>query len=106
MPKDLRGMPDQEFPGYSGVISNWFWRDNEFNRQDDNLAIKLIQEARALNKSKEEASKRRATWFALVIPPNMMKGFSVARSRTSNGPVDRSFPSLKLDGVQARKVTD
>lgn len=80
MPKDLRGMPDQEFPGYSGVISNWFWRDNEFNRQDDNLAIKLIQEARALKKSKEEASKRRATWFALVIPPNMMKGFSVARS--------------------------
>lgn len=60
-------MPDAEFPGYSGIISNLFWRDNEFNRQDDNLAIKLIQEARALNKSKEEASKWRATWIALFI---------------------------------------
>ena len=50
MPKDLRGMPDEDFPGYSGVISNLFWRDNDFNRKRDNLAIKLIQEARALTK--------------------------------------------------------
>ena len=67
MPEDLRGMPDKDFPGYSGVISNLFWRDKQFNRKDDNLAIKLVKEGRALNRSKEEASKWRATWIALFI---------------------------------------
>jgi hypothetical protein len=50
-------MPDEEFPGYSGVIRNLFWRDKQFNRKDDNLAIQPVKEARAKRGSKEaEAS--------------------------------------------------
>ena len=74
MPEDLRGMPDEDFPGYSGVISNLFWRDKQFNRIDDTLAIKPVKEARALNRSKEEASKWRATWIALFITTKHNEG--------------------------------
>lgn len=45
MPGTLRGKPDEKFPCYSGALSNLFWRDKKFYRKDDDLAIKLIQEA-------------------------------------------------------------
>jgi hypothetical protein len=62
-------MPEEGFPGCSGVVTNTnlFWRHKQLNRKDDNLAFKLIQEARALSESKEEASKWRATRIALLI---------------------------------------
>src|SRR5215472_270852 len=39
MPATLRGQPGDKFPCYSGVLSNLFWRDKKFNRNDDDLAI-------------------------------------------------------------------
>jgi hypothetical protein len=97
-------MPEEGFPGCSGVVTNTnlFWRDKQLNRKDDNLAFKLIQEARALNESKEEAAKWRATWIALLISTKHEGKGSVCRGAArsgSNGPVDRSFPLLELDVV-------
>jgi len=67
MPDELRGQPGEEYPAYSGVISNLFWRDKQFNRKDDNLAIKLIQEARSTSMTKAERTKWRVKWMSIFL---------------------------------------
>lgn len=84
-------MPEEGFPGCSGVVTNTnlFWRDKQLNRKDDNLAFKLIQEVRALNESKEEASKWRATWIALLISTKHEGKGSVCRRAARSGQMDQ-----------------
>jgi hypothetical protein len=63
MPAELRGLPGQEFPAFSGTLSNLFWRDRQFNRRDDNLAIRVIKDATSTSMSKIQ----RADWNKKMI---------------------------------------
>jgi hypothetical protein len=67
MPGPLSLSSGGPFPVYSGVLSNLFWRDKQFNRRDDNLAIRLVKEANSATMNADQKQSWREKWITIFL---------------------------------------
>jgi hypothetical protein len=88
MPDELIGLPGEKFPGYSGVISNLFWRDIQFNRKDDNLAIRLVKESSSTRMSKKELAGWKKKWISIFIATKHDEGVLCTADKTDPHKLD------------------
>ena len=82
MPDELRGLPGEKFPAYSGVLSNLFWRDIHFNRKDDNFAIRLVKQSSASRMSKSQFQEWKKKWIAIFIATKHDEGVLCTADKT------------------------